>query len=90
MVIEGQDPWRVPASPEDGARMEGYVTKAESRGAEGRCSSCAFRRGTIPNGSRLVVHSIDACLLTGGTFMCHMAENTPCVGYNAIRGVAKP
>ena len=90
LEIVGQDPWRKPVTPDEAERMENYVRIVESHPALAgeRCSSCALRRGTVPNGSSMVAKLVDLCLTSDGNgqFMCHMSigHATPCAGFLAL------
>lgn len=59
------------------------------------CGTCAFRRGTIPNGSLATVGDALKCAMEGVPFMCHESlggnEGKPsraCVGWCILSGAA--
>ena len=49
-----------------------------------RCSTCAFRQGTYPNGCESTLMDAVKCIAEGMPFNCH-EENKPCAGYVAFR-----
>lgn len=53
----------------------------------GRCQSCAFRAGTIPNGCPTTVMDALKCLLEKVPFTCHEDKSDDprlCAGYAAM------
>lgn len=50
-----------------------------------RCATCAFRKGTIANGSPQTLLDALDCFVTGGDFMCHERANHQCVGFAILR-----
>ena len=50
-----------------------------------RCSSCAFRAGTIPNGCPTTLMDALKCAMEGDPFYCHMGEKPLCAGWVAMR-----
>lgn len=48
-----------------------------------RCSTCAFRSGTVPNGCLSTVMDAIKCVMEQVPFMCHEShENSePCMGW---------
>jgi hypothetical protein len=51
--------------------------------ADLRCSSCAFRLGTAPNGCAGTLMDALKCALEGHPFFCHMGERPVCFGWVA-------
>ena len=53
---------------------------------DARCSSCAFRQGTIPNGCPETQMDALKCVMEGTPFYCHMKEpRETCHGWYAGR-----
>ena len=52
-----------------------------------RCDTCAFRRGTVPNGCAETVLDAAKAVFEGDVFLCHMrlAERATCHGWYAGR-----
>lgn len=50
-----------------------------------RCATCAFRRGTIANGSPQTLRDAVDAIKGDGEFMCHERENHQCVGYAILK-----
>lgn len=49
-----------------------------------RCVTCAFRKGTIPNGCPETVMDALKCVIEGVDFMCHHSpkdDREPCMGW---------
>lgn len=53
--------------------------------ADARCSSCAFRAGTVPNACLTTAADALKCTLEGWPFFCHMGEKPVCAGWVAAR-----
>jgi hypothetical protein len=59
--------------------------EAEQQGKDGRCATCAFRRGDhVANGSPETLMSALKCALERRPFFCH-EEDKPCAGWLLIR-----
>lgn len=75
-----------------GAELARFVDRAESenrlQGFEmpERCSTCAFRAGTAPNGCVTTVMDATKCMIEHIPFMCHhdRSGETTCAGFLAI------
>jgi hypothetical protein len=50
-----------------------------------RCTTCAFRAGTIPNGCEATVLDANKCLIENIPFMCHERKGQPCSGWATMR-----
>jgi hypothetical protein len=51
-----------------------------------RCKSCAFRKGTVPNGCVQTMMDVIKCLAEGHPFCCHSPNNRePCAGAEVVR-----
>lgn len=52
-----------------------------------RCKSCAFVRGTVPNGCLQTQMDALKCVVEGVPFLCHQADRKgwPCYGWYAAR-----
>jgi hypothetical protein len=52
-----------------------------------RCASCAFRAGTLPNGSPVTTMDALKAAMEGSPFLCHMEKppTKPCHGWYAAR-----
>lgn len=77
-----------PEGFELGYHMARLVDAAEARaplanGSE-RCSTCAFRQGTYPNGSPVTLMDATKCVMEGLPFNCH-EESKPCAGWAILR-----
>lgn len=54
-----------------------------------RCSSCAFRLGTVPNGCIQTQLDTLKAITEGGQFLCHAPQDGRlCAGYVACRAFA--
>lgn len=94
---EANDHSRV--SPEGralGEQMARLTDKAAATlAAEGepdeRCKSCAFRRGTVPNGCLQTQMDAMKAVIEGVPFLCHQHDRkgTPCHGWFAARVALK-
>lgn len=87
-----------PAGYKLGAELARFATDGEVRlAAQGvdvpeRCSTCAFRVGTLPNGCVTSVMDAMKCMIEHEPFLCHhdKAQRTPCAGFLAIMADAGP
>jgi hypothetical protein len=50
-----------------------------------RCSDCAFRQGTYPNGNPITQMVAIKCIMEGVPFNCHQETDKPCVGWALLR-----
>lgn len=81
-----------------GAHLARFADQAEaSLRAQGvavpeRCSTCAFRAGTWPNGCVTAVMDATKCMIEHVPFMCHhdKAVQTPCAGFLALMADGGP
>jgi hypothetical protein len=48
-----------------------------------RCSTCAFRRGTVPNGCITAMSDAMKCLIQKHDFKCHHNKSKQCAGFAA-------
>lgn len=46
-----------------------------------RCKTCAFRGGTVPNGTLLTVMDALKCAMEQKPFLCHEDLPNPCMGW---------
>jgi hypothetical protein len=87
-----------PAGYALGANLARFADDAEARlKADGyevpeRCSTCAFRVGTVPNGCITSVMDATKCMIEHVPFLCHhdKAHKTPCAGFLAIMANGGP
>lgn len=56
---------------------------------DNRCSTCAFRQGTYPNGSPVTLMDAVKCIEEGVPFNCH-EESKLCAGYVMFRKASGP
>lgn len=57
-----------------------------------RCVTCAFRKGTIPNGCPEAVMDALKCVIEGVDFMCHHSPKDamePCMGWFLLMSQSK-
>lgn len=56
---------------------------------DGRCKSCAFTHGTVPNGCLQTQMDVMKAVVEGVPFNCHQADRKgwPCLGWYAVRAV---
>ncbi len=56
-----------------------------------RCQTCAFRNGTLANGSPVTTMEALKCVVEGHQFQCHEKgrEGQDCVGWAVMRQVSK-
>lgn len=54
------------------------------------CGSCAFRRGTLPNGCLTTLADAFKCVMEQETFLCHEEEpiGRACGGWAILRGAS--
>lgn len=50
-----------------------------------RCTTCAFRLGTIPNGCEATVMDALKCVVEGLQFNCHEQQGKACAGWLTMR-----
>lgn len=66
--------------------IEPDVKRLEAEGVpDARCSSCAFRLGTIPNGCPTTLMDALKCIMEGDPFYCHMGDKPLCHGWLTSR-----
>jgi len=64
------------------------ITKLAREGEDDdRCTSCAFRAGTVPNGCLQTQMDALKCVVEDVPFLCHQADRKgwPCHGWYAAR-----
>ena len=54
-----------------------------------RCKSCAFKRGTVPNGCAQTQADVFKAVVEGVPFLCHQnnRKGWPCHGWYSIRAI---
>lgn len=50
-----------------------------------RCATCAFRKGTLANGSSVTTMEALKCMMEGNEFMCHERTDYQCVGWAVLK-----
>lgn len=50
-----------------------------------RCTTCAFRAGSIPNGCEATVLDATKCMIEDIAFMCHERKGKACSGWLTMR-----
>lgn len=70
-----------------GAKISALCDDAERSKiiARPRCTTCAFRLGTIPNACLATVMDALKCAVEGRPFLCHEKPGFLCAGYVVMR-----
>jgi len=72
---------------EAGRNLARFCDEAEQRkmSLHPRCTTCAFRAGSIPNGCESTVMDALKCSMEDTPFMCHERKGQPCAGWVMMR-----
>lgn len=69
---------------------EPMIKELASEGEEDeRCSTCAFRKGTVPNGCEQTLMDALKCIKEDVLFGCHAVDGKACHGWFAARVAIK-
>lgn len=72
---------------EAGKHLARFCDQAEAKKTtlHPRCTTCAFRAGSMPNGCESTVMDALKCSMEDTPFMCHERKGQPCSGWVMMR-----